>query len=216
MASGVKLENVSKTIKGRTVLQDITIHFEKKQITSVRGRNGSGKTMLFRAIAGLIKTSGSIQINGKKQLADGSFASDMGILLENPGFLDEFTGYKNLELLAMFDKPKKIIGTEIKRILELVGLDHNDKRKYSKYSLGMKQRLGIAQAIAFQPSIILLDEPTNAIDEKGIEEMINLLLRIRDEGSTILVASHDATFLNRISDKTFVMESGRLREEQGS
>lgn len=216
MVAGVKLENVSKTIKGRTVLQDITMHFEKKQITSIRGRNGSGKTMLFRAIAGLIKTSGSIEINGEKQLADGSFASDMGILLENPGFLDEFTGYKNLELLAMFDKPKKIIGTEIKRVLELVGLDHNDKRKYSKYSLGMKQRLGIAQAIAFQPSIILLDEPTNAIDEKGIEEMINLLLRIRDEGSTILVASHDTTFLNRISDKTFVMESGRLREEQGS
>ncbi|MHC5252691.1 ATP-binding cassette domain-containing protein [Listeria kieliensis] len=212
MGSLVQLENVTKVIKGRTVLSQVTGTFGRNQITGIRGENGSGKTMLLRGISGLIKTDGRILFDGKEQLANGKFAQNMGILIERPGFLNEFTGYKNLELLALLDRKKREIGDEIKKTLELVGLDPNDKRKFGKYSLGMKQRLGIAQAIIFKPDVILLDEPTNAIDEGGVEELINLLLKLRQQETTLIVASHDSSFLQKIADVTFVMKNGVLSE----
>lgn len=210
MTTIIKMENVTKKIKGRMVLDNITANFPENHIIGIRGQNGSGKTMLLRAIAGLIKTTGNIEINDKRQLANGGFANEMGILIENPGFLNEFTGYKNLELLALLNRKKQEIGDEITKTLKLVGLNPDDTRKYSKYSLGMKQRLGIAQAIIFSPKIVLLDEPTNAIDETGIADLEKLFLEMQRNGITIIIASHDGNFLEKITDDIFVMKEGRL------
>lgn len=178
MENYIELREVSKSIKGKMVLDRVSVDFGKNQIIGIRGENGSGKTMLLRAIAGLIKVQGEIKIDQVKQLANGNFAREMGILIEHPGFLNEFTGYKNLELLALLNRKKNEIGEVITETLKVVGLDPHDKRRFSKYSLGMKQRLGIAQAIIFRPKVILLDEPTNAIDEVGIKEMKRLFFGI--------------------------------------
>lgn len=210
METCIELREVSKSIKGKMVLDHVSVDFGKNQIIGIRGENGSGKTMLLRAIAGLIKVQGEIKIDQVKQLTNGNFAREMGILIEHPGFLNEFTGYKNLELLALLNRKKNEIGEEITETLKAVGLDPHDKRKFSKYSLGMKQRLGIAQAIIFRPKVILLDEPTNAIDEVGIKEMKRLFLELRRQGATLIIASHDSLFLQGLADVTFSMKNGCL------
>lgn len=209
----IRLENVTKQIQGSVILDQLNYTFEGGCIYGVRGKNGCGKTMLMRAMAGLMKpTSGEISINGRVLYKDMEVPESIGILIENPAFLPEYTGYKNLKLLS--DIRKRISDMEIIQVLREVGLDPEDKRRVRKYSLGMKQRLGIAAAIMEQPDILLLDEPINAIDEKGVEEIRQLLLRLRSEDRVILVACHDREELDILADRILLMSEGRITGEE--
>lgn len=170
----IEISNLSKTIKGVEVLKDISLRLESGKIYGLKGKNGSGKTMLMRCIAGLIRaTQGKIDINGDILGKDISFPKSIGVLIENPAFIDKYTGFKNLKILASIQN--KIDDDTIKQYLSSVGLEPEDKRTYKKYSLGMKQRLGIACALMESPDIILLDEPINALDESGIKLVRKLL-----------------------------------------
>ncbi|HDR6390238.1 ATP-binding cassette domain-containing protein [Bacillus thuringiensis] len=205
----IKIENLTKEIKKQKVLDNINLSLEKGKIYGFKGRNGSGKTMLFRVISGLMRsTTGKITIDNKVLQKDISFPESVGILIEYPGFIPEYTGFNNLKLLAMIQQ--KIKDETIKSAISQVGLDPNDKRKFKKYSLGMKQRLGIAQAIMEDPDLLILDEPTNALDQEAINMMCELLLTLKSKGKTILIASHDNETLQKVSDTIFNIESGKI------
>ena len=205
----ITLERVSKEIKNNMVIQDVSVSFLSGRITGLRGINGSGKTMLMRLIAGLIRpTEGKVFINEKQLWKDISFPESMGLLIENPAFLDHYSGLQNLKLLASV---KDVISEDqIRKTIQEVGLNPNDKKKYRKYSLGMKQRLGIAAALMEKPDIILLDEPTNALDSDGIALLRPLLQREKDRGTLILLSCHDFSILEDLSDEIYMMESGRI------
>lgn len=209
----IVIENVSKSIHGVEVLKDINVKFEGGKIYGLRGKNGSGKTMIMRMISGLIRpSSGRVIIDGKMLGRDMSFPESIGVLIENPSFISGYTGYKNLKVLADI---KGIIGDkQIKESIRKVGLNLEDKRKYRKYSLGMKQRLGIAAAIMEQPDIILLDEPINAIDENGVEQVRKILNELKDMNRVIIIACHDREELERLSDVIYDMAEGRLYSEK--
>lgn len=209
MESYIEIKNLSKKIKQNTVLNNINLELQKGKIYGFRGINGSGKTMLFRAICGLITpTEGEIIINNKILHKDISFPESVGILIENPGFLPNYSGKKNLKLLA--DIKGIIREGEIDKILNLVGLDCNDTRKYKQYSLGMKQKLGIAQVLMENPDLILLDEPTNALDEKSVQNVLGIIYEEKQKGKTILIASHDNYTLEKISDEIINIENGKI------
>lgn len=209
----VELKNVSKSIKGKKILDNISLKMESGMIYGFQGKNGCGKTMLMRAICGLIKCdSGSIDINGKILHKDISFPDSIGVLIENPSFLNNFTGFRNLRMLA--DIQGMISDDEIKKILLKVGLEPDDKRIYKKYSLGMKQKLGVAAAIMGTPDIVILDEPINAIDENGVERVRKILFEIREKGSIIIIACHDHTELEQISDVIIHIDKGRIVENE--
>lgn len=202
----IELNNVRKSIKGNVILKDISLRFESGNIYGLQGKNGSGKTMLMRAICGLIKTEGSININGEILHKDISFPRSIGILIENPSFIPNYTGRKNLKLLAELEK--KVNNSDINSILEKVGLDPEDKRTYRKYSLGMKQKLGIAAAIMGKPDIVILDEPINAIDEEGVERVRTILKDLKNNGSIVIVACHDREELELLADKIIQVKDG--------
>ncbi|MBL5889179.1 ATP-binding cassette domain-containing protein [Heyndrickxia sporothermodurans] len=205
----IKVDHLSKTIQGHAVLNDINLELMKGKIYGFRGKNGSGKTMLFRAISGLIRPSkGIITVNGKVIGKDISFPENLGLLIENPGFNPEYTGLKNLELLSFIQR--KINKEQVKEAIMKVGLDPKDKRKYKKYSLGMKQRLGIAQAIMENPDLIILDEPTNALDEEGVTIINQIILDLKKSGKTILIASHDRESLDKVSDEIYQIDGGKI------
>ena len=209
----VELKNVSKSIKGKKILDNISLKMESGMIYGFQGKNGCGKTMLMRAICGLIKCdSGSIDINGKILHKDISFPDSIGVLIENPSFLNNFTGFRNLRMLA--DIQGMISDDEIKKILLKVGLEPDDKRIYKKYSLGMKQKLGVAAAIMGTPDIVILDEPINAIDENGVERVRKILFEIREKGSIIIIAGHYHTELEQLSDVIIHIDKGRIVENE--
>lgn len=203
----IRLKNVDKKIKGTEVLKGVNLTVKQGDIVGIRGINGSGKTMILRAIAGLIRVDGSVEI-GEKKMESGEFPKDIGVLIEMPGFLPEFTGKKNLQLLGMLQDG--VTEKDIDEAMTSVGLNPLDRRHYKKYSLGMKERLGIAQAILKKPKLILLDEPTNGIDSDGIQMLKKLLLNLKKEGSTIVVASHDREFLDAVTSQCYEMKEGRL------
>lgn len=208
----IKINNLTKKIHGTTVLDNISLEFNSNKIYGLSGKNGSGKTMLMRAISGLIRpTTGEIIIGDGILGKDFSFPPSIGVLIENPSFIPKYTGFKNLKLLASIQN--KISDSEIKQTLNDVGLNPNDKRPYRKYSLGMKQRLGIACAIMERPEIILLDGPINALDESGVALIKELLLRFRDN-SIIIISCHDREELEYLSDEIFVMSEGRIIEHK--
>ena len=209
----IELKEVVKDIKGKRIIDHVTLHLESGKITGLKGVNGSGKTMLMRLISGLITpTSGSITINGKQLGKDITFPESVGILIENPAFLDTYSGFDNLKMLASIQN--RIGEEQIRAILAKVGLDPQDKKKYRKYSLGMKQRLGIAAAVMENPDIIILDEPTNALDSDGVEMLKEILHEHRERGALLLISCHDLATLKELSDEMYLMESGALRPYQ--
>jgi len=207
--SGVRIIGLNKDIKGNHVLKDINLTMKKGNIYGFYGRNGSGKTMLFRAVSGLIKpTSGEIYVFDKKMGKDISFPESLGLVIETVGFWNQYTGFKNLKFLASI---KNIISdNEIKDAIRRVGLNPDEKNIYQKYSLGMKQRLGIAQAIMEKPELIILDEPTNALDSEGINLIRNILIEERNRGAIVMIASHNKEDINLLSDEKYMMDSGSL------
>ena len=205
----IEITNLTKKIAGNIVLNNINLSLEKGKIYGFRGKNGSGKTMLFRAICGLITSSiGTVKVNNKIIGEDISFPESIGILIEHPGFLNDLTGYKNLKYLA--DIKRQIGDNEIKEALKKVGLDPEDKRKYKKYSLGMKQRLGIAQAIMERPELIILDEPTNGLDSDGVMLLNEIILDMKKENKIVLIANHDKEELEMIADEIYRIDKGEI------
>lgn len=207
----IKIENLVKTIKGNRVIDNISLTLTSPKIVGFKGINGSGKTMLMRLICGLIKpTEGKITINGKVLHKDISFPESVGILIENPAFLDGYSGFENLKMLASI---KNIVKDyQIKDIIKAVGLNPDDKKHYKKYSLGMKQRLGIACALMESPDIIILDEPTNALDSDGITTVKELIVQKREEGALVIISCHDIDILKELSEEIYVLEQGKLTD----
>ena len=210
----IEITDLVKDIKGKRIIDHVNLHLESGKITGLKGVNGSGKTMLMRLVCGLITpSSGSIVINGKRLGKDITFPESVGILIENPAFLDAYSGFENLKLLASI---KHSVGPEeIRQTIARVGLDPDDKKKYRKYSLGMKQRLGIAAAVMEEPDIIILDEPTNALDSDGVAMLKEILQDQRERGALVLISCHDLPTLQELSDEIYLMESGALRPYEG-
>lgn len=196
-------------------MDDISFTFEEGHVYGLKGINGSGKTMLMRMISGLIyPTSGEVMIDGKKLGEKISFPQEMGLLIENPVFLNSYTGYKNLELLASLNG--KIGKEEIKDTLQKVGLEPDDKRKYRKYSLGMKQRLGIAAAVMENPKLLILDEPLNALDTDGVMLFDKILKDEKKKGTLVILSCHDEAKIREYSDIIVTLENGKiLNVEEG-
>lgn len=205
----VELKNVSKRLNDVTVLEDISLTLESGTIYGLKGKNGCGKTMLMRMMAGLIyPTSGTVSIDGEILHKDIATPRSIGVLIENPAFLSGYTGQRNLELLAGLTG--KADRTQIAKTMSRVGLDPNDKRTYRKYSLGMKQRLGIACALMECPDLILLDEPINAIDEKGVPKIWEALQEEKQRGALIVLACHDTEELTSLADQIITIEEGKI------
>lgn len=183
---------------------------KKGEFLVLKGHNGSGKTMILRAISGLMHlNSGVVYIDNEIIGKQKQFPDSMGILIEYPSFIPGYTGFQNLKFLSSINN--KISDEEIYNIIQRVGLDKTDKRKYKRYSLGMKQRLGIAQALMEQPKLLLLDEPTNALDSDGIKDVLDILKVEKSKGTTIVVASHDVHVLdNEMVDRIVHVNNGKL------
>ena len=209
MESIIKVDKVIKKFGSDVALNNVSIEFERGKIYGIVGRNGSGKTVLFKTIIGFLKpTSGRVIVDGKEIGKDTDFADNIGIIIETPGFLSAYSGYKNLEYLASIKN--SIEKKEIKESMERVGLDPNSKKKVGKYSLGMRQRLGIAQAIMENPDILILDEPMNGLDNQGVEDVREILLNLKDEGKSIILASHNKEDIKVLCDEVYEMDHGKL------
>lgn len=205
----IVMKDVSKKIRGRWVLQHVDVILESGKIYGLRGYNGSGKTMLLRAICGLIQpTEGEIYIDNKKLGKDMDYPESVGIMIENPVFLGEFSGLKNLQMISELKNEAK--ERDVVEVLKKVGLEDAVDIKYKKYSLGMKQRLGIAAAIMEKPKILLLDEPTNALDPDGIRMVSEVITAMKDENRIIVIASHEASFLEEVADDVFEIQNGTI------
>lgn len=205
----IKITDVNKTIKKAPILRDINVEFTGGKVYGLRGKNGSGKTMLMRAICGLITPdSGIIDIDGKILGKDISFPESIGVLIENPAFIGNYTGLKNLKVLASIQN--RIGDEQIRKALEDIGLDPDDKRTYRKYSLGMKQKLGIAAAVMENPDIIILDEPINALDDVSVEKVHDILEEQKKRGAVIIIACHDKEELDQLSDEIIEISDGRI------
>ena len=235
----IDTSHLSKQIRRREVLHDITLHISSGTIAGLSGPNGSGKTMLMRMVVGLMRpTSGSVRVNrcdpwahtaglspkhspttsewGKEghgiQVKPQGTWPTIGLLLEGPAFLDNRTGYENLKILA--DVKGLHSDSAIQEALESVGLDSGDRRRYRAYSLGMRQRLGIAGAILGNPQILILDEPTNALDDIGVELVVNLVQRAAERGAAVMLACHDSNVLRTLSHEIWHMNEGRIARHE--
>ena len=209
----ISIEHVTKKIKDATVLRDICLEMKGGTVYGLQGKNGSGKTMLMRAISGLIRpTSGRIVINGEQLHKNISIPRSIGLLLENPSLLPEYDASQNLKLLAKMQGG--VPEEEIRQLIRDVGLEDAGHKKVEKYSLGMKQRLGIAAAILGSPDIILLDEPINAIDGEGVEEIRSLILSLKNEKRIIIVACHDKEEMNLLADEIVHLRDGRIEGQE--
>lgn len=205
----IEINNLEKQFKNQLVLKNINMKFFKGKIYGIIGRNGSGKTVLLKCICGFLRpTSGHVSVNHKIIGQDIDFPQKLGFIIETPGLLMNYSGYKNLKYLASIKK--EIDDIAIKEAMELVGLDPEDKKHVGKYSLGMRQRLGIAQAIMEKPDILILDEPMNGLDKSGVEEMRKLFLKIQSEGKLILLTSHNKEDIDVLCDEVYEMDMGNL------
>ena len=208
----IEVKNVYKSFKNIEVLHDVSLQVDAGSICGIIGRNGSGKTVLFKCICGFLQTDrGEIQIEGKAVGRDKSTLSNLGIIIESPGFLRHYSGYKNLEfLMGLNGKPDR---EKINDVLDLVGLAEQKNKKVGKYSMGMRQRLGIAQAIMEDQNILILDEPMNGLDNQGVEDMRQLLLKLKEKGNTILLASHNQEDIRQLCDSVYEMDLGRIQRK---
>lgn len=209
METCIEVQNVVKRFRDQVVLKNVSISFEKGQIHGIVGRNGSGKTVLFKCICGLMHPEeGVILVNGKRVGRDVDMPEGIGAIIEAPGFLPNYSGYKNLRFLANIRR--KIGKEEILNVLKTVGLDPESRKHVGKYSLGMRQRLGIAQAIMEDPKILILDEPMNGLDNAGVQDIRALLLELKAQGKTILLASHNHEDIAALCDTVHEMDDGVL------
>ena len=205
----IKISHVSKIIKNNPVIKDISMELQSGAVYGFKGINGSGKTLWIRLISGLIPPSQrEISMNGKILGKDISFPNSIGVFLENPAFLDAYSGFNNLKLLASIKSVAS--DDDIRNTLLRVGLDPDSNKKYKKYSLGMKQRLGIAAAIMEKPEIVILDEPTNSLDEDGVDLVKHIVRNEKERGALVIVSCHDEEILKGMSDEVFLLEQGRL------
>lgn len=205
----IKIVNVTKKFGENKVLDDVNLIFEPGKIYGIQGKNGSGKTMLMRAISGLLSLNeGEVEVFGEVIGKDRDFPKSAGILIEHPGLLPEISGFENLKTVMSINK---IVGDEeIKKAMSNFGLDPNSNLKVKKYSLGMKQKVGILMAILEKPQVVILDEPTNGLDEASVEKFKEMILNLKDDSRVIIVASHDREGLEEISDEIIKMELGRV------
>ena len=209
METCIEVQNVVKRFRDQVVLKNVSISFEKGQIHGIVGRNGSGKTVLFKCICGLMHPEeGVILVNGKRVGRDVDMPEDIGAIIEAPGFLPNYSGYKNLRFLANIRR--QVGKEEILNVLKTVGLDPESRKHVGKYSLGMRQRLGIAQAIMEDPEILILDEPMNGLDNAGVQDIRALLLGLKTQGKTILLASHNHEDIAALCDTVHEMDGGVL------
>lgn len=205
----IQVEHVNKKFGKQEVLKDICVSFASGGIYGIIGRNGSGKSVLFKCICGFVPvTDGKITVNGKVIGKDAAVPEKTGIIIETPGFLPNYSGYKNLEFLYGVKNYKD--RKKIEEYIEKVGLDPKDKKHVGKYSLGMKQRLAIAQAIMEEQEILILDEPMNGLDNKGVEDMRKLFMELKESGKTILLASHNREDIEILCDEVYEMDHGVL------
>ena len=203
------VDHVSLQIKKAKLLSDINLTLHSGKVYGLRGRNGSGKTVLMKCICGFMRpTEGSVSVNDKVIHKDMDFLPSAGIIIEEPGFFPNYSGFKNLKILAGIQN--MISDDRIQQTMELVGLDSSMKKPVGKYSLGMRQRLGIAQAMMEDPEILSLDEPTNGLDEDGVEWFRQFILEQKEKGKLILLASHSREDIEMLSDEVYFMEKGVL------
>ncbi len=207
----IELIHVTKKFGQELVLKEVHLTLEQGRVYGIVGHNGSGKTVLMKCICGfLIPTTGLIRVFGSSIGQDVDFPESLGVIIETPGFLTNLTGRKNLEILA--GMRRKIGPAEVQQVLEKVGLDPALKKPVANYSLGMRQRLGIAQAIMEDPKLLILDEPFNGLDKHGVGEIRKLLLELKEEGKTILLASHNEEDIRILCDEVYEMDGGVLRK----
>ena len=205
----IKVKNLSKKLSNNIVLDDINIDLCSGKIYGFVGKNGSGKTMLMRAICGLIlPTSGCVEIDGKVIGKDISFPEGVGALIENPGFISSYSGFKNLKTLAQIKN--EISDDDIISILEQVGLDPYNKKSFRKYSLGMKQKLGIAGAMMENPKLLILDEPFNGLDEESVDKVRQLIMERRGKDSLTIISCHDSDEIDKICDEIITIKLGKI------
>lgn len=206
----IELQHVSKKFGEDTVLYDISISMERGKVYGFSGNNGSGKTVLMKCICGFLPvTEGSIRVAGKLIGREIDFPKSIGVIIETPGFLTNLTGMRNLEILAGLRNC--ITREQIREAIEKAGLDPYLKKSVAKYSLGMRQRLGIAQAIMEDPEFLILDEPFNGLDKHGVADIRALLLELKEQGKTIILASHNGEDIRILCDRVYEMDGGRMR-----
>ena len=207
----VIVKNLTKKFKEATVLDNVNIAFEKGKVHGLIGRNGSGKTMLMKCICGIVPpTSGEIIVNEKRIGKDVDIPKNVGVIIETPGFIPNYSAFNNLKFLAALNH--KIGKREIRKAIKSVGLNPDDKKHVGKFSLGMRQRLGLAQAIMENPDLLILDEPMNGLDKDGVCDMREYLLALKEQGKTILIASHSAEDIDILCDTVCEMDKGKLEK----
>ena len=207
----VQLRQVNKRFGEDLVLKEVNLTLNCGRVYGIVGNNGSGKTVLMKCICGFLPvTTGTVRVFGKEIGRDQDFPESLGVIIETPGFLTQYTGRKNLEILA--DMRGKLSKADIRLVLKKVGLDPDMKKPVGKYSLGMRQRLGIAQAIMEEPGFLILDEPFNGLDKHGVAEIRELLLELKASGKTILLASHNEEDIRILCDQVYEMDVGILKE----
>lgn len=205
----IDVENLTKKYGEDCVLRGVSVQFEKGKIHGLIGKNGSGKSMLMKTICGLVRpTSGTVTVDGKVVGRDVDFPDDIGLIIESPGFMPYYSGMTNLKILAHLRN--RISDRQVVAAIERVGLDSKSRKHVRKYSMGMNQRLGIAQAIMENPSILILDEPMNGLDNQGIADVRQLLTELRAEGKTILISSHNTEDIDLLCDTVCEMDHGVL------
>lgn len=209
----IEIDHVCKSFRKKEVLKDVSLTCQGGKIYGIVGHNGSGKTVLFKCICGFfVSSSGEIRINGKIMGKELDMLENSGIIIEEPGFLRTWSGYHNLEFLyTIRNKRDKAY---LYSVLEKVGLDPRSKMPVGKYSLGMRQRLAIGQAIMENPDILILDEPMNGLDKSGVQEMRRLFEQMKEEGKLIILASHNREDIDVLCDEVYEMENGRLKRER--
>lgn len=207
----IRIENISKSFGREEVLKNVSATFADGQIHGIIGRNGSGKTVLMKCIAGLSNPdSGTIRVGKKVIGRDIETPPRLGAIIEVPGFLPNYSAFRNLKFLA--DIRDIIDDEDIREAIKRVGLDPRSRKHVSKYSLGMRQRLGIAQALMEKPKLLILDEPMNGLDNDGVRDMRALFRALRDEGKTLIIASHNPLDIEELCDHVYEMDGGRMTQ----